>query len=78
MQLKMTHSRERSYIIFNCRQQVAKLYEFEGLPQEQIRRKVEFLLEGDRFLCRQDYRQVGKPWKLIKTDTKRREIGLQI
>jgi len=55
----MVHSRERSYIVFHCRQLIVELYELGGGTAEEMSTKVEHLLAEDRYLCREKDREVS-------------------
>jgi len=51
----MMISRERSYIVFSCRQRIVELYELSGTA-EGIRTKVDSLLAEDRYICKEQER----------------------
>jgi len=55
----MAHSRERSYVVFHCRQLIVELYELGGGTAEETSSKVEHLLAEDRYICREKERDVS-------------------
>lgn len=57
--MKMTHSRDRSNSISQCRQQVAGLYGLDPGSADETKQKVEYLLTGGRYVCKQDNRAVS-------------------
>ncbi|KAF8428826.1 hypothetical protein BGX38DRAFT_1334659 [Terfezia claveryi] len=54
--LKSIHSRTRAHLIYECRASITRVYGISQLPKECMKTKVEYLLEGDRFICRQSSR----------------------
>ena len=57
-QLKMTHLRERSYIIFQYWRQIADIYGLKDKPREEVRELVTALLLHDRYMCKAEDREV--------------------
>ena len=54
----MMISRKRLYVVFQCRQRIVELYELSGTAEE-IRTKVECPLAEDRYICKEQERQVS-------------------
>ena len=59
VKLKSTHSRERSYVVFQCRQRISTLYKLDNYNKEEKAKRVTWLLDEDRFVCREDQREVS-------------------
>ena len=59
LQFKSIHSHIPSYIIYESRQRVLRLYRLEYQSKEDLARDITWLLDGYRFSCRQDSRQVS-------------------
>ena len=63
-QLKSIHTRTRTHLVAECRRTILKLYRLNHLSKEDLKVKVEELLDGDRFICREATRKVSKPTPL--------------
>jgi len=60
-QLKSVHSRHRSYVVHECRQNIMRLYKLDYQTKDEVVMKVKWLLEKDRFVCREEQRELGNP-----------------
>ncbi|KAF8416583.1 hypothetical protein EV426DRAFT_578631 [Tirmania nivea] len=58
--LKSIHSRIRSYVVHECRRQIVKLYKLDYQTKKKVEKKVNWLLHGDRFVCREEQRERQK------------------
>jgi len=59
--LKSFHTRTCAHLVAECRQIIIKLHRLNHLSKEDLKVKVEELLDGDRFICREATRKVSKP-----------------
>ena len=74
----MTHSRERSYIIFQCWQQIADLYGLKDKTRDEVKELVRTLLRHDRYMCKAEDREVRIViWRQNVIDAERRNVGMQ-
>ena len=57
-QLHSILSRTRAHLIYECKHNIIQLYGLNTLAQRGIAKRVKWLLEEDRFICREDGREV--------------------
>ncbi|KAF8423728.1 hypothetical protein BGX38DRAFT_1147240 [Terfezia claveryi] len=50
--LKSIHTRTRAHLVAECHSHIAKIYSINRLSKEEMKQKIEYLLDGDRFICR--------------------------
>ncbi|KAF8414406.1 hypothetical protein BGX38DRAFT_1335379 [Terfezia claveryi] len=60
--LKSIYSQTRVHLIYECWASITRVYSISQLPKECMKTKVEYLLEGDRFICRQSSRDEFRGW----------------
>ena len=53
-QLHSILSRTRSHLVYECKHSITHLYGLNMLEQDDIAKRVKWLLEEDRFICRED------------------------
>ena len=63
--MKSVHSRHRGYVVHECRQKIKQLYKLDHLTREEVAKKVKWLLEKDRFVCREEKREVSGRQRLL-------------
>ena len=56
--LKSIHSRHSSHVVHQCRQNIMRLYKLDYQTKDEVIKKVKWLLEKDRFVCRQEQQEV--------------------
>ncbi|RPB25705.1 hypothetical protein L211DRAFT_848030 [Terfezia boudieri ATCC MYA-4762] len=71
--LKSIHTRTRAHLVAECRFHIMKIYGINHLSKEEMKQKIEYLLDGDRFICkrakRDDVEDMGKSWTMgTRTD----------
>jgi hypothetical protein len=57
--LRSIHSRTRSHLIYECKHSIIEVFGLNMLAQVHIAEQIEALLYQDRFICREDARQVS-------------------
>ena len=67
--LKSVHSRNMSFLVHECRQKVMRIYNLRHENEEVIKHRVNWLLEKDRFVCREDHREVRLHCLSFEADT---------
>ena len=61
-QLRSIHSRTRGHLVAECKSTITKVYGISHLSQTEMADQVEYLLDDDRFTCRQATRDVSNQY----------------